>query len=314
MTVDPSSLETLEAYPNLARLLQRQFQVTPSHIRFLTRRYSGALEEELIECEVLAGQIARLAGEEIDEFLSDYDFICTIQRDEELYFRRHREYRLKTFEQAFQQVYSNRAYMQRYMRGLLMTQMHWSNHTSCIAFYSREFLGRNKSDVDLLEIGPGHGLLMARAVKDGRCKSVNGWDVSEASLQETAEALKRLGVTTPVSLKMRDLFAPSSAADQFDAVVFSEVLEHLEKPAAALDAIYQVMRPSARLYVNVPINSPAPDHLFLLKSPEETIKFISSRGFEIERFAFHPATNYTIEQSRKHDLTISVCVIATKPG
>lgn len=65
--------------------------------------------------------------------------------------------------------------------------------------------------------------------------------------------------------------------------------------------------------MNVPINSPAPDHLFLLRSTEEAVHFMKDAGFEIERAEFFPMTNHTLDQARKHQLTISACIIARRP-
>ncbi len=301
--------QQLARYPNLQKMVTRQLELTPQHEPFFIRRFGQATADDLASCDSLAHEIALLSGSKYDEFLLSYDFICKIQRDEEIYFRRNKSYRLKNFQEAIDTVYSNRPYMQQYMRGLLVTQVYWSNHTASIGFYAKDFLGGNPAGYELLEIGPGHGLLLARAISDQRAGRVTGWDLSQASLSETREALAALGLKDGFALEERNLFdAPKDAS--FDAVVFSEVLEHLEEPERALKAIRKVVRPGGRLFVNVPINSPAPDHIFLLKSPEEAVAFVEQFGFKVERTGFFPATNYTLEQSRKHALTISVCLIA----
>lgn len=301
--------EQLAQYPHLQRMVTRQLELTPQHEPFFRRRFAQATVDDLASCDRLAREIALLSGSKYDEFLLSYDFICKIQRDEEIYFRRNKTYRLKSFQEAIDTVYSNTAYMQQYMRGLLVTQVYWSNHTASIGFYSTEFLAGNRPGYELLEIGPGHGLLLARAISDKRARRVTGWDLSQASLSETREALAALGLNDGFALEERNLFdAPTDVL--FDAVVFSEVLEHLEEPERALKSIRNVVRPGGRLFVNVPINSPAPDHIFLLKTPEAAIAFVEQFGFTVERTGFFPATNYTLEQSRKHSLTISVCLIA----
>jgi 2-polyprenyl-3-methyl-5-hydroxy-6-metoxy-1,4-benzoquinol methylase len=300
-----------EIYPNLHHLLVRQLATTPHHQAFLERRYAAADADELLLCEDIAREIRALAGDNLSDFLNDYEFICRIQKDEELYFRRNKEYRLKTFKDADEQVYSNRPYMQQYMRGLLMTQLHWSNHTASMGFYEHQFLDANPPDSTLVEIGPGHGLLLARAANHGNIKQALGWDLSDASLAETEDALGKIGAERKFKLERMDLYeAPTDVS--FDAIVFSEVLEHLEEPETAIRKLGNLLRLGGRLYVNVPINSPQPDHLFLLRSPEEAIDLVAAQGLNIECSAFYPATNYTLEMARKHALTVSVCIIATK--
>jgi 2-polyprenyl-3-methyl-5-hydroxy-6-metoxy-1,4-benzoquinol methylase len=313
LPIDPSRLDSFGCYDSLGSLVVRQAVASPRHIPFFTRRFSTSRETELRLCDELARQIYRLAGGDIDEFVKGYDFICDIQTREEIYFRRNNRYRLKTVADAVKEVYGNRDYMRSYMRGLLMTQVFWSNHTASMDFFINQMLARNPADYSLLEIGPGHGLLFSRAATDPRAGSLVGWDLSPASIAESQEALHRLGVERPIQLEVRDLFESGYSGPGFDAIVLSEVLEHLEQPGRALESIRALMRPPARMYINVPINSPAPDHLFLLRSPEEAVSFVQQYGFQIERTGFFPATNYSLEAARKHALTVSVCIIAVKP-
>ena len=313
MQIEPRHAATFGPYRALGKLVESQVLANPAHIPFLTRRFQAASEKELELCNELAEQVLLLAGDELDEYLTGYDFICEIQKREEVYFRRHGTYRLTSVEQATEEVYSNREYMRKYMRGLLMTQVLWSNHAASMRFYMEEFLAKNREGYRLLEIGPGHGLLLSRAAADPRAASVSAWDLSPASLRESQEALERLGIRQGYTLHVRNLFDSEGMQPQFDAVVLSEVLEHLDEPERALQALKRVMHDGGRLYLNVPINSPAPDHVFLLRSPEEAVSFVRDQGFEIEAAEFFPATNYSLEAARKHALTISVCMVATRP-
>jgi 2-polyprenyl-3-methyl-5-hydroxy-6-metoxy-1,4-benzoquinol methylase len=313
MTIDPRIEKSFGVHQSLGWLVAKQSAASPRHVPFLSRRFLASSEDELRLCDSIAQQIIQLADHEIDAFFAGYDFICDIQKREEIYFRRHDSYRLKSVSAAVEEVYGNREYMQNYMRGLLMTQVFWSNHSASIDFFLKDFLAENKQDYDLLEVGPGHGLLFSRAATDPRARSIAGWDLSAASVAETREALRRLGVNRPYTLEVRDLLESHRDDSRFDAVVFSEVLEHLEEPERALDSIMSILRPGGRVYINVPINSPAPDHLFLMRSPEEAVSFVEKRGFEIERTGFFPATNYTLASARKHSITISTCIVATKP-
>jgi 2-polyprenyl-3-methyl-5-hydroxy-6-metoxy-1,4-benzoquinol methylase len=313
-SIDPTVQETFLPFDTLGHLVSRQCLASPRHIGFLSRRFRNAENADLRLCDELARQILALAGDDLPAFIEGYDFICDIQVEEEIFFRRHNTYRLKTVREAIAEVYSNRAYMRSYMHGLLMSQVFWSNHASCMRFYIEEFLPRNRERYDFLEIGPGHGLLFNRAASDSRAGSITGWDLSPASVEESNDALRRLGVSRNFRLEARNLFDATAEDDRFDAIVFSEVLEHLEEPVQALQKLRALLRPGGRVYINVPVNSPAPDHLFLIRSPEEVLALVESQGFRIERTGFFPATNYSLAAARKHNLTISVCVVAVTPG
>lgn len=301
-------------YPALFSLLATQYARTPAHRKYLEARFSKAESRDLAHLEQLASHIAAIAGPKLPEVCDAYDFICKIVREEEIYFRRHGKYRLDNFEDANRLVYSNAEYMSKYMDGLLLTQVYWSNHSASFRFYTDEFLGKAPDGYDYLEIGPGHGLLLYEAKADRRCGSVTGWDLSLASIGRTTAALNALGAKgKEPNLVLQDLFEIDERAPKFDCVTFSEVLEHLERPELALEKLLLILKPKGRLFVNVPINSPAPDHLFLLRSTEEAVQFMKDAGFQIERAEFFPMTNHTLDQARKHQLTISACMIARRP-
>ena len=308
----PSSHIDQTTHASLAALMALQYDRTPKHRDYLERRLSTAGPAEMDALEALAVQITALGGPRLPEICDNYDFICRIVREEEMHFRRHGSYRLTTFEEANAEVYSNKDYMSKYMDGLLLTQIYWSNHTACYTFYRDVFLGGAPEGYDYLEIGPGHGLLLYQAIRDPRCASVTGWDLSPASIDATREALEELGATGRApDLVLQDLYT-ADESKQFDCVTFSEVLEHLEDPEGAVRKLGALLKPGGRLYINVPINSPAPDHLFLLRSPEETEDFVKGCGLTIEQATYFPMTNHTMEQARKHSLTISACIIATR--
>src|SRR5271163_4483983 len=146
MLIDPRVEESFGVHRSLGRLVAGQSMASPRHIPFLSRRFTSCSEGELRLCDSIAQQIIQLAGHEIDAYFAGYDFICEIQKREEIYFRRHNSYRLKSVSEAISEVYGNRPYMQNYMRGLLMTQVFWSNHSASIDFFLNDFLARNKPD------------------------------------------------------------------------------------------------------------------------------------------------------------------------
>lgn len=294
-------------YESLSRLAARQIALAPEQEKFFRKRFDGVSDAELSAMNELGGHIEKLASGRVEEFLSDYVWLCEEQLKEELHFRRHNSYRLKTFAEAFEEVYSNKEYMTRYMNGLLMTQLWWKNHFDVIDFYRNTFLSTNSKGYRHLEIGPGHGLFLYFAAADANSGSVTGWDISEASIASTREALRVLGLKSLPDLQLQSMF--EAPAGQFDSIVFSEVLEHMETPREALEVLRGLLSPKGRLFLNMPINSPAPDHLFNMESPDALAGFVDEAGFRIIDSGFFPATNQTLELARKKRLTISCAFI-----
>ena len=280
----------------------------PSHHAFLEKRLRNISAAGLKNLDDVASHVKALTGDDVARFAADYAWLCDEQMQEELNFRRTGRYRLNTFAEAMEQVYDNKEYMTRYMNGLLMTQLWWANHTSVMEYYRSTFLAQMPDRYSHLEIGPGHGLFLYFAASDLRAKSVTAWDISNASIALTRAALLTLGLQKLPELELQNFF--DSPPERFDSVVFSEVLEHMEQPREALEYIRPLLSDRGRLFLNMPINSPAPDHLFNMDTPEDLHAFVEDAGYKILDHSYYPATNQTLDASRRKRLTISCAFIA----
>lgn len=295
-------------FPVLAHIVNLQLEVFPKHLEFIKRRFTDVTPDHVSFLEEIAGRIQQICGDDLREYLEDYAWLADEVLKEELAFRRCGHYRLSTFEEANRTVYADTVYMRRYMNGLLLTQLWWRNHSQAIRFYRDEFLNAMPAGSDFLEIGPGHGLLLFLAA-ESKAGSVTAWDVSPTSLKNTEHALKAMGNTREIAMECQNLYHAPPA--KFDRITFSEVLEHLEDPRAALRVLRSLLNDGGKLFVHAPANSPAPDHLYLFKHPQEIVDMIAEAGFTIDKSAFFPGTGANIERAIKFDLAISAVAIAT---
>ncbi len=301
----------IQDQPNLGPLLAAQLASEPQHERYFQRRFSDIDPTEAAFLEEIAGYITVVAGTDIGQFIKDYGWLCQMQVEEELYFRRNNRYRLTTLQQAIDDVYSNKEFMTRYMNGLLMTQLWWSNHTAVLRYYRDHYLPSVKQNARHLEIGPGHGLQVFLAAEQPRIAEAVTWDLSPASIALTEECLAKLKPRIHVQCILENMFAPK-AATAFDSIVFSEVLEHMEKPGDALQLLSNLLTPDGRVFINMPINSAAPDHLFNTGTPEELFDYIGSHGLKVVETALYPATGNSLERARRKRLTINCVAICGK--
>lgn len=298
----------ISSYRNLMKLRDLQISHFPSHREFLERRFEEVDKDHLSQANDIAGLIERIAGDQIGQVLNDYVWLTEIVLQEEFHFRRTGKYRLTSFDEAERTIYSNDDYMHRYMNGLLVSLIWWRNHFEAICYYKNVFLAGIPRGSRHLEVGPGHGLLLYLASKSA-AGTIAGWDVSETSLANTRCALQAMGVERHIALSSCNLFdAPDR---EFDSLTFSEVLEHLEEPAKALSILRRLLAEGGQLFVNAPVNSPAPDHIYLFSQPEEIVRMVEDAGFRIDSTAYFPCTGATLERARKQKLAISVVVVAT---
>jgi 2-polyprenyl-3-methyl-5-hydroxy-6-metoxy-1,4-benzoquinol methylase len=308
-------------YPNLARLAKEALNIWPEHERYLENSLRPRDKGFLSFSDRLAEMVGRLATTVdggIRTLADDYRYLCEeIYLPEEFHFRRHGSYRLTSFEEALSTVYSNAPLMARYMNGLLVSDVLWINHCQGLHHFADVYLNSLPAGAQLLEIGPGHGLLLHLASQNRKIGSLVAYDVSQKSVDMAGKALKALGAAKPVRFELKNILDDSILeprnGGQFDAIVFSEVLEHLDKPEQALRTLLHLCKPGGRVWINVPANSPAPDHLYLVREPKQAEDAVRESGFEVVDTAHFPMTGVTMERALRQNLTISCIIVGRRP-
>lgn len=308
MSTDLTDL--LNAYPETRELVQAVVHVWPEHETYVARSMMARTPGQMKTTERIAAAVRKLIADEERSFAQAYRWTCDRLREEELFFHREGRYRLNTFAAADAEVYSNPEYMAPYVKGLLLTQALWFNHVGTFDMFLERVLGPSDSPFDYLEVGPGHGLAMFFAAGHPNARSVTGWDVSATSLGETGKALATLGTTRPVDLKQVDILSADDPRSRYDLVIISEVLEHLERPDMAMRFLKSVLRPSGRVFLNVPVNSPSPDHIYLFSTPAEVVSLVENSGFRVERQELYATQGRPIEKALRSKISISVGLVA----
>lgn len=308
-----NSLPQLQLYPSLARICAAVLDVWPDHWEYLHSRFCESAQPVLPVTEEMAGLVVRIAGNDLSTFADSYRWTCGTLIAEDLHFRRTGGYRWTTFEDAYREVYSRADYMQTYLRGLLLSQVLWANQATAFHFYVERFLQRLQPGTDYLEIGPGHGLLLYFAARSPLIGSITGWDVSESSLAMTRHTMEAMGVQCTFKLELHNILEPPFVQEAYDAVVLSEVLEHLDRPEMALATVLQALKPGGLAFFNVPVNSPAPDHIYYWGSPVEVEELVRTIGFTIVDSDAAPATGYSLERALRRKVTVNSLIVAARP-
>jgi 2-polyprenyl-3-methyl-5-hydroxy-6-metoxy-1,4-benzoquinol methylase len=309
-----------ENYPALNRLVSRQLGLWPEHTAFLRSSFAGRTEVVMGISETLAQAVLVLSDAQsdgLDTLCKDYRYLCEeIVLPEEIFFRRNGHYRLTRFEDANAECYANAPFMARYMNGLLISNVFWSNHAQAFASFATEYLDRLPLSARHLEIGPGHGLFLYFAAKHPSVAAITGWDISPTSIDKTRHALELLQARIQPQLLLQDMFKANLLPEheRFDSVAMSEILEHLEDPVAALRAAMLALKPGGQLFINVPANSPAPDHIFLFESPEHAAQIVSQAGLQVVQVQAFPMSGTTLARAQKHKLAVSCVLVAHKPA
>lgn len=103
----------------------------------------------------------------------------------------------------------------------------------------------------VLDLGCGRGRhLHALAVREG--VFAVGADLSLADMAEARRAWRELLPGAPLTLSLADAHRLPFEDDAFDAVICSEVLEHVEDWEGVLSEIARIVRPGGRIGLSVP--------------------------------------------------------------
>ncbi len=102
----------------------------------------------------------------------------------------------------------------------------------------RDFVDRlpHNPDAEILEIGCGAGGTGAQALSEGKCRRYVGIDISDAAANKARPRLSEvlLGDVETMALPWPD--------ETFDALIMSEVLEHLRDPWGALERLLPLVK------------------------------------------------------------------------
>jgi 2-polyprenyl-3-methyl-5-hydroxy-6-metoxy-1,4-benzoquinol methylase len=119
-----------------------------------------------------------------------------------------------------------------------------------------------------------------------------------------------MGATKPVALTEVDILKAEASDKRYDLIVISEVLEHLERPDVALKFLRTALNDDGRIFINVPINSPSPDHIYLLSSDEEVRALVEGAGLKVESMELYATQAKRIEFALANRITVSAGVVA----
>jgi 2-polyprenyl-3-methyl-5-hydroxy-6-metoxy-1,4-benzoquinol methylase len=139
----------------------------------------------------------------------------------------------------------------------------------------------------VLDVGCGMGILMNMLQKIKHCE-VFGIDISERAISSLSE-----NGMSGIAKKIPPIPFDS---ESFDAVVSTELLEHVEKPFKVIEEIFRVTKKAGICFLSVPHNSMHPyqerEHLhsFTKENLNKLIRKINNE-IEVELFAIKEKNN-----------------------
>jgi 2-polyprenyl-3-methyl-5-hydroxy-6-metoxy-1,4-benzoquinol methylase len=297
---------------DLQQLVSSILETNPRQAAMLARAQETLREDERSEVEAYLSLEADF-GFTPKDLSSAYNLVVLDTLREQMFFRRHGRYRHQRFSDVASSVYFSPDYMRQYMQGLALTGFLWPNHVSIRRFFT-DYLERVPAGQgDYLEVGPGHGIYMASAVRSAKYARYLGVDISPTSLELTRRMLTHATGEQPARFQLQlGNFLETSFDRSFDMIVMGEVLEHVEDPCRFLRHARDAISPNGAVFISTCINSPATDHIYLFKHDSEVGALASAAGLTIQSQLIVPYHGTDLSQSYAEMLPVNIAMVLSR--
>jgi len=225
-------------------------------------------------------------GVKVKQLSEDYLHMVNDMRIEMKYFEQTGEYSCKNEKEAYGKVYSNPGVMGYYMNALLISQILWTHHFEILKRFTEQVVkyGGKGNGESILDIGSGHGLF-SKIMKDNmpNIRFIDVVDISERSISMVKSFLG----TDKVNYFTCDIM-DFDRVGGYDIIILGEILEHLDNPLRVLKHAVSLLDRNGVIWITIPINAPAIDHVYLFDSPEMIDDLVESAGLNylIENYEF----------------------------
>jgi SAM-dependent methyltransferase len=300
-------------YSNFDKIVKSVIKQSPFQRKKLQAYLAGRDVNFFEEAELFASSYSDYLGSTdipMDFAVSAYLEMCRNMMQCQVEFMKTGKYTVTEHDDAFVDVYSNEKKMKSYMIGLAISQFLWPTHYEMYKFFGdaiNKYGGNVKS---YLEIGPGHGLFLNKALGHLKhCKDIAAVDISPISIGITKSIIEFFHKGRfPIDFRNQDVLHFSST-EKYDFITMGEVLEHVTYPEKLLFKLYSMLATNGRVFISTCVNAPAIDHIYHFKDISEIIDMVEKCGFNIESDLVLPVENLPMETIVAQKIAINYCAI-----
>jgi 2-polyprenyl-3-methyl-5-hydroxy-6-metoxy-1,4-benzoquinol methylase len=271
-------------YPGLADLISDVCSQNPFQRRKIEAFLQGQDDDYFDFAEDLlqrVGQSIWSTDEDRGSSAQAYNKMCLEMLSQEIKFKKTGKYPEVSASQVREQVYEQYSSMKMRVIGLLLTYILWPNHYHMFRLF-KEYLG-GQNIKNYLEVGAGHGLFLAEALQHNEGMNATIIDISQASIDVSAEILEGFGVDpAAVTMLCGDFLTFNLHNDRFDFIVMGEVIEHVDDPLRFLRTAKELLSSDGTIYMSTCANCPSVDHVYHFHDVEQIRELIQESGLAIE--------------------------------
>ena len=304
--------------PEFYKIVDAVIAKSPFQKKKLYQYLSEMNKEFFVHAEEFAidyGNYLASQGIDFDYAVNSYLDMCKSMLKCQIEFMKTGRYSSNDHNQAFVEVYSNLDFMKSYMIALALSQFLWGTHYRIYSDFERSIIKNANNIGSYLEIGPGHGLYLRKAIQYLKPDTViHAVDISTVSIGITKSIISYFYPNiSNVTFWTGDLLA-YDASLRFDFITMGEVLEHVNDPHQLLAKLMTLLSDSGQAFLTTSINSPAVDHVYHFKSVEDVREMICDSGLEIISELVLPVEDLPMEEIIERRITINYATLVKKAG
>ncbi len=295
--------------PEFTKIVDAIIARSPFQRKKLEQHLSGMDADYFARAEEFAIDYGNyLASQDIpfDYAIQAYLDMCKSMLKCQIEFMKTGSYSTTDHNQAFIDIYSNPDRMKSYMIALALSQFLWSSHYRIYLDFERSLCNNAARTGSYLEIGPGHGLYLRKAIRHlDPDASIQAVDISPVSIRITKSIIDHFCPdTSNVTFWTGDIL-DYKAPSRYDFITMGEVIEHVNAPRKLLTRLMTLLSDSGRAFITTSINSPAVDHVYHFKSVEEVREMFRDSGLVILHEQILPVEDLPMEEIVSQRITIN---------
>ena len=216
-------------------------------------------------------------------------------------------------DEANKNIYENESVMKRYMIGLALSQFLWNSHYEMYTCLVESIAGNARNIKSYLEIGPGHGLFLNKAIELISPQSnIAAVDISSTSIGITQSIINFLKPESKnIAYYCTDMLK-LDLSEKYDYITMGEVLEHVNFPEVLLLKLRDLLADNGRAFVSTCVNCPAIDHVYHFHTVDEIRDMLRKCGLSIEEERVLPAEDLPFEEIMQKKITVNYCAVLSK--
>ncbi len=306
-------MTNIETAPNFHALVEKIRALNPFQKKSVQRILDAADERYLDFAESVTARmlVAVDRGECFDYLAQTYLWYTKLLRIEEMHYAQQGAYRYDNYAEVYEKVYSRDDYMFDYVVGLGLTQPLWANHYRIFRFYLDRYLPRVAEARTGAEIGVGHGLFHAEAMRAAPALRTTLLDVSPTSLDMTRRMIAATGLAperaTPIQVDVQEDIPLADGS--LDMLLLGELIEHIEAGERVMRELSFKMKPGGQCYFSTAANAPAEDHILLFTTTGEVRDFVRRCGWSIRDEEVFTLGGMSEAQANAGKQTLNYCAV-----